>query len=192
MTWYEADSGRAIADFARPPKTGEAVSGNVTRTMVYRIADNGAIQDSFDLALQTGSNSLSEQAGFALMALSLPAPVVLLAGELLMAMGDRAPDDARALGASLAAALAISSVLAAVAWRRGRVFGLSRREQAVWVVFVLLFGVPAFASFLLHRRWPVREPCPQCHSRCARDRDTCAECGTPFPDPAVKGTEIFA
>ena len=92
----------------------------------------------------------------------------------------------------LAAVLAMSTILAAVAWRRGRVFELSRRDQAVWVVFVLLFGLPAFAGLLLHRRRPAREPCPHCHARSARDRDTCAECGTSFPAPALRGTEIFA
>ena len=93
---------------------------------------------------------------------------------------------------SLLAVLALSSLLAAIAWRRARAFGLSRREQLVWAGFVLLFGVPAAVGFLLHRRWPVREPCPSCHLRCARDRDACAECGAPFPAPTLKGIEIFA
>jgi hypothetical protein len=69
---------------------------------------------------------------------------------------------------------------------------LSRRERGVWAGFVLLFGVPGCAGFLLHRRWPVREPCPHCQARVARDRDTCAECGMPFPVPVLKGIEIFA
>jgi hypothetical protein len=57
---------------------------------------------------------------------------------------------------------------------------------------VLLFGVLAFVGFLLHRRWPVREPCPACHARSARDREACSECGAAFPAPGLKGIEIFA
>jgi hypothetical protein len=133
------------------------------------------------------------------MAVGAAAPAALVAGGSLMAMENPVPDYSTAIRAflkrfwpSLAALLVISSVLAAVVWLWGGAFGLSRREQAVWTVFVLLFGVPACAGFLLHRRWPAREPCPHCHARSARDRGTCADCSTAFPPPALKGTEIFA
>ena len=79
-----------------------------------------------------------------------------------------------------------------MAWRRSRAFGLSRQGQIAWAVFVLLFGLPAYVGFLLYRRWPIREPCPICQTQVPRDRVACAECGTRFPDPALKGIEIFA
>jgi hypothetical protein len=143
---------------------------------------------------------VGEQALSSLMALAVPAPVALLAIEVWIAStADVARGQAMGVRAmlerswpSLAAVLALSSVLAAIVWGWGRAFGLSRRERVVWAGFVLLFGVPGCAGFLLHRRWPVREPCPHCQARVARDRDTCAHCGTPFPAPALKGIEIFA
>ena len=71
----------------------------------------------------------------------------------------------------LATVLAASAILALITWRRTHAFGLTRREQVGWSVFVLLFGVPAWVGFLLHRRWPVRIPCPNCHARPPRDRE---------------------
>jgi hypothetical protein len=199
VTWYEAGNGQAVAEFAGPRRSGGVFGDNVTRSVVYRIANDGAIRDSFKLALQNGSNPASEQAQFSMTALALPAPAVLLAAGSLKAANDPAQGFATALGAMLkrswpllVGVLSLSAVLAAITWRRGRACGLSRRERAMWAVFVLLFGVPACVGFLLHRGWPVREPCPHCHARSPRDRDACAECGTPFPAPVLKGTEIFA
>jgi hypothetical protein len=79
-----------------------------------------------------------------------------------------------------------------MAWRRSRSFGCPKQEQVVWVVFVLLFGLPAYVGFLLYRRWPIRQPCLSCQALVPRDRVACAECGTLFPDPSLKGIEIFA
>ena len=90
------------------------------------------------------------------------------------------------------AVLALSIALAAIAWRQADAFGLSTRERIVWAGFVLLLGVPAFAGFWLHRRWPVRERCPHCQARSPRDRDACAACGEAFPAPVLRGNEIFA
>ena len=66
----------------------------------------------------------------------------------------------------------------------GRAFGLSRREQAVWAVFVLLFGVPAFVGLLgsiVAGRSGV--PCPHCQARFPATVATCAECGRALPGP---------
>ena len=60
---------------------------------------------------------------------------------------------------------ALSAVLAVVAWRRSRSFGLAKRDRVAWVVFVLLLGLPAFVGFVLYRRWPIRLPCPNCHAQ---------------------------
>jgi hypothetical protein len=135
-----------------------------------------------------------------MLSLCLPVPSVLVAVDALMAAERPGPADFAARLRSalrrswpwLAAVLAVSIVLAAVAWRRGRAFGLSQRERNAWAAFVLFLGAPGFIGFLLHRRWPFREPCPHCHARVPRDRDACAACGTPFPPPAPRGTEIFA
>ncbi|MFI5460866.1 MAG: hypothetical protein ACHRXM_36105 [Isosphaerales bacterium] len=196
--WYEIGNGQAVADFVRPWSTGEA--DNVTKRMVYRIADDGAIQDRFELTLQTGSPVRIKQHEAVQLTLALPAPAMLLFIEPLFVMLiDQAESNPAAVSAmlksswpSLMAVFALSLVLAIMAWRRNRAFGLPNREQVAWVVFVLLFGVPAYAGFLLHRRWPIRQKCPNCHAQSPRDRAACAECGTCFPDPAKKGIEIFA
>ena len=65
-------------------------------------------------------------------------------------------------GLSMIAVLALSIVLAILAHRRSRAFGLSGREQISWSVLVLLSGLPAYVGFRLYRRWPIRRPCPSC------------------------------
>jgi hypothetical protein len=201
VTWYETDHGQAVAEFLGPQKTEEE-HDRVTKLMVYQVAHDGAVQGSFELRLHHGQPVFNERAEDFVWALGLPSPVALVSFEVWSfsaSATDPPPDYATAVGDVLkhawpawVAVIALSTVLAAIAWRRGRAFGLSRREQAAWAAFVLLFGVPACVGFLLHRRWPVREPCPHCHARCPRDRDACAECGTRFPAPALKGIEIFA
>ena len=136
-----------------------------------------------------------------LFALALPAPAILLRDRAVIPDGGRSGAELsggvqchRSNGYGLRSwpSCALASVLAVIAWRRSRAFGLRRREQIAWTVFVLLFGFPAYVGFLLYRRWPIREPCPNCHAQAPRDRAACAECGTRFPDPALKGIEIFA
>ena len=196
--WYEIGNGRALADFDRPWSTEGA--DNIARRMAYRIADDGTIVEQYDLALQSGMLKWSKQHEAMSLHIGLPAPAILLLIEPLFVMGiDQAksyPAAVRAVLLSswpgLMAVAALASVLAALAWRKSGAFGLPTREQVAWLVFVLLFGVPAYAGFLLHRRWPLREKCPNCQTQAPRDRGTCSECGIRFPDPALKGIEIFA
>ena len=198
--WYEIGGDRTLAAFFLAPPAGETRGANVSQKRVYRFADDGTVRDSFDVALRNGSRTPNGAAERTLTALCLPVPAVLLAGEIFIrSQADPVPGYPKAVRTALErawpwllAVLALSSVLAALVWWRSRAFGLSRRAQTVWAVFVLLFGVPACVGFWLHRRWPVRVSCPHCHARSARDRDACAACGTPFPAPALKGIEIFA
>ncbi len=168
--------------------------------MVYRIAADGGIQDRFELALQSGSPVQSKQAQAFLLALGLPAPAVLFVVDLGVVIGIEGirsyPAVFRALlgsaGPSLIVVFALSTGLAIMAWRRSGSFGLAKREQVAWAVFVLCFGLAAYLGLLLYRRWPIRQPCPNCRAQPPRDRAACAECGTRFPDPPLKGIEIFA
>ena len=75
VQWYEIGNGQAIAVFTRPSSTGEA--DNVPKQMVYRIADDGAIQDRFELDLQTGIVRLSSRRKPASSLLRFPAPAIL-------------------------------------------------------------------------------------------------------------------
>ena len=185
VTWYEIDNGQAIA---------------ITPRTVYRIAVDGTIQDQVEYNLKTGSRALSQEMGAFLFALALPSPALVIAIEPLLLMGiDPALSYPGAMSAlvksswpSLLMIFALSLVLALMAKRRSRAFGLANREQFAWTVFVLFLGLPAYVGFRLHRRWPIREACPHCNARVPRDRTACAECGTRFPDPALKGIEIFA
>ncbi len=93
---------------------------------------------------------------------------------------------------SFLAVTILALVLAAVAWRRSRAFGLPRWHQAAWAIFVFLFGILGYLGFRLHRRWPPRAECPHCHARAPRDREACSWCITAFPPSPPKGIEIFA
>jgi len=198
VAWYEIGHGQAIAVFARPGSTGDP--DNVTKQVVYRIANDGAIQDRFEVTLHNGSRAETKQARALMAALAIPAPAILIVVDLLFVIGiDRIQSYSAVTNAmlgsawpSLLAVVALSLVLAIMAWRRSRSFGLAKRQRVAWVVFVLLLGLPAYMGFLLYRRWPVRQPCPNCHAQAPRDRAACAECGTRFPDPSLKGIEIFA
>jgi hypothetical protein len=198
VSWYEIGKGEAIAEFSRPRSTVEA--DNVTSGILYRIASDGAIQNRFELSLQSGASATNQAVLQLQVFLGLPAPAFLFVVEpLFLTRTDRIQSYPAAfiavlgkLWPSLLAVVALASILASITWRRSRSFGLPRREQVAWLVFVLLFGLPAFVGFLLSRRWPIRLPCSICHAQAPRDRVSCAECGTRFPDPSPKGIEIFA
>jgi hypothetical protein len=199
ISWYETRDGQSIVQCVVAPSAREVLDGNSTRSMIYRLASDGTIRDSQPLSLQTVGVDPREQTQESLVGLAIPAPAVLVAvGTLVATLGPQRRDPSP-LGAmlkqawpALLAVVVVSSLLAAVAWRWARAYGLSAREQGVWAGFVLLFGLPAFVGFLIHRRWPVRAACPNCHARSPRDREACAECGALFPAPAPKGIEIFA
>ncbi len=198
VDWYDIGNGQAIAVFTRPGSTLEPNS--LTKRMVYRIANDGSIQDRYELTLQSGSRVQSEQTRAYGLALAVPVPAILFVVDLFIAIGiDRTQSYPavflallKSSGPSLMVIFALSAVLAIMAWRRSRSFGLAKRERVAWVVFVLLLGLPASVGFLLYRRWPIRLPCPNCHAQAPRDRAACAECRTRFPDPSLKGIEIFA
>ncbi len=188
VQWFGRDNGQAIAVFTRP----------TSPRMVYRIAGDGTIQDQFELELQTGG--VPKQTQDLISVLAFPAPAILFAVIPVIQYGiDQLQGYPAGLAALLkntwpafSAVLVLSLILAVMAWRRSRAFGFSGHEQIAWVLFVLLFGLPAYAGFLLYRRWPIRLPCPKCHAKVPRDRWACAECGERFPDPSFKGIEIFA
>jgi ribosomal protein L32 len=84
----------------------------------------------------------------------------------------------------------LSAGLAIVVWRRQRRYGAA--GTALWMIFVVLGGLPGLLAYRFHRRWPVLQACPACGETVPRDRDACAHCGAEFPSPAPKGIEVFA
>ena len=199
IDWYVIKSGQAIA-VVGPAWWRTGQRDNVSRQLVYRITGAGAIEDQFAVDLQTGSSGPDTATQAFVLALGLPAPALVFAIGVLLEIAIDQPQSYPAVvtallkdtGPSLIAVLALSIVLAILVQRRSRGFGLSRREQIAWSVFVLLFGLPAYVGWRLYRRWPIRQPCANCHAQAPRDRVACADCGTRFPDPSLKGIEIFA
>jgi hypothetical protein len=135
-------------------------------------------------------------------ALIVPAPVILaflatVTGPLEHLASGLEPNYPAALARCLAAwwpaLLVVALLAAALAWyccRRHRRY--YQPASGVWLVFVLLTGLPGLVAYLFHRRWPVLEKCPTCGHDVPRDRETCAKCGTTFPAPEPKGCEVFA
>jgi hypothetical protein len=198
IEWNEIKSGQAIAVADALGPTGQ--SDTVRRQLVYRINGDGAIEERFAIDLQTGLSAPNTAMQAFQMALVLPVPAILFAISLFLVIAINEPLSYPAAVTallkdtwpSLIAVVALSIVLVILVLRRSRAFGLTRREQIAWSVFVLLFGLPAYVGFRLFRRWPIRQPCPNCRAQAPRDRVACPECGTRFPDPSLKGIEIFA
>jgi hypothetical protein len=150
----------------------------------------------------SGGRAASDEAGAWLSVLVAPAPIVTA---FLATVAIPWSDVAGGLSPSYSAALArtlgffwpallvvtlLSAALAAYCYRRH-----CRYYQAfsgLWLVFVLLGGVPGLVGYLFHRRWPVLEKCPACGQDVPRDRQACAQCGAAFPPPEPKGCEVFA
>ena len=189
--WYETATARPS-----PTSTDRGPSGKLAtseRRSVYRIGADGAIRESFELTLQTGSRSRASRRSLPGSTRSPGAGDAARDRDSLAAgrSGTRRSGGDRGQAAAttwpcLLAFLGLSSVLAVIAWRRCRGFGLPRREQVAWGLFVLLLVFPAYFGFRLFRRWPIREPCPNCHARAARDRAACAGCGVAFPAPSSR------
>jgi len=91
---------------------------------------------------------------------------------------------------SLLAVHALAAVLAWLTWRRQRQFAAAR--SWTWVIFVFLFGAPGYVGYVCSRAWPARPPCDSCAEPAPRDRESCFACGSGFPEPAPKGSEVFA
>lgn len=195
ITWYELGQGRSLVQaYERIP------SGY--KTVLYWISRDGAVEQKRDVELQRAapSPSWTQMAG---VGLTLPSPVPLAAGTLLgpllQVQNGQEPDYSTALSKMVSEfwpvlAIVFFSGALCAGWchRRERRYAATPQRRLAWTAFVFLFGVPALAGYLLHRRWPVLAPCPACAAAAPRDDDHCARCGTPFPEPARKGIEVFA
>jgi hypothetical protein len=91
---------------------------------------------------------------------------------------------------SILAVIAAACVVAPLAYRRQKRFGLP--NPGAWAVFAFIFGIPGLLAYRFHRVWPVLEECPACRQPSPRDRDACLDCGKAFPPPPLKGIEVFA
>ena len=168
---------------------------DATQGDVFWLDAAGKVVRNEHVKLQRGQRWMSQRAElFVTSTLLVPSP-----GAMFIALTYRAWDriDAgwpRALWndwwPGLLASSLISIVLACFCYHHHRKYGLP--WPWMWTIFVLLFGVPAFLGYLVHRSWPARLACPNCGRLAPRDRPACFACGTAFPPPPQKGIEVFA
>jgi hypothetical protein len=84
----------------------------------------------------------------------------------------------------------LSLILTVVVYRWQQKY--SRPHTLIWTVFVFLTTLPGFfAYWAMHRREPLAA-CPHCKHEVPRNREKCANCVEPFPEPKLLGTEVFA
>lgn len=84
----------------------------------------------------------------------------------------------------------VSFSLTAIVYRWQRKY--SRPNTALWTAFVFLTTLPGFLAYwVMHRREPLGA-CQYCSASIPLDRDRCAKCAAPLPEPKLLGTEIFA
>ena len=196
--WYELSGGEVVAEFYERWRTKK--DQIIAPRTLYRISADGTIRNRNELAIESGMLIWSNQSEAALLSYALPVPLILPMVESCFAWFiNQSESYAAAVRAvlerswrPLAAVTALGLLLAVAAWRRARAFGLPGREQAAWAVFVFLFGIPGYVGYRLHRRWPLRAECPNCHARAPRDREACARCEAVFPVEPLRGIEVFA
>ena len=76
VTWYETESGRSVVDCMRT-RVGENYGAEVTTPTVYLLAADGAIRQSFEVALKSGADGLTEEARFRLLGFVLREDIVV-------------------------------------------------------------------------------------------------------------------
>ena len=160
ISWYEVDDGRAVVACSLPTSDEDEDEESSATTSARRwfigSRRTGRSRVRSNSRCKPGSAQIERTGGIQPDGLRLPAPAPLLGFEsFLTAVQYRSSGYPRTLSDRVAARLAVAGgdrlrsrlALAVAAWRRGRGFGLSRRERNVWAVFVLLFGVPASSAF---------------------------------------------
>ncbi|HEV8068461.1 MAG TPA: hypothetical protein VGP76_12045 [Planctomycetaceae bacterium] len=174
--------------------------GNIMRDRVYWLSPGGVVQKQQDAETQIGDLAWNERSEGLLLAWAVPVPAVFPALQpLVMVLGDMANSylDAWRLmleqsWLSLVGVALVTLALATATWWHSKRFALPLHERLVWWVFVALTGVPGFAGYLLHRRWPLRQTCSHCLAMTPLATGACAWCEKRFPGPIPKGTEVFA
>lgn len=196
FTFYELQNGKAIVTFY--PKYDPDAK---TRLRLMVLTQQGAIL-SEAMIPQQPTRWYDQPATIAsINAVEIPEPIVGIFTtpmpyvERAIWKGERSPVRAwvRGLGSAWPQVLLVFLASAAMAaWVRGRQKRLGQPHALLWAIFVFLGGLPGLAGYLVHRSWPVVEPCPNCREPAPRDREACMHCGEAFPPPAPQGIEVFA
>lgn len=156
-----------------PPVDTDAAEGEITvqNHRIVRVNPDGA-QESWTAKTERSPRPpslISKKAQWWLGVWQTPAPLPSLASMTLAYAALKWPDPQLSYCGlmldgfenawpGLAALSLFSGVLVWLADRRLANHRLPR--SYVWLTFVLLFGLPGYIGFLLHRKWPVKEPVP--------------------------------
>lgn len=174
--WYQFPNGNAITGCTRRDSSACA-----TISHLFWMNKLGEITRREEVSLAMESYEMTRNISeVALQAVVAPLPLVAFAqlGEEGMV---------KYIGTGVA--VVTDGLFVVLCYRRQRKFGA--RWTGMWMVFVLLFGLPGYLGYLAHRKWPTRLPCPSCRRAVPRDRLACLACGQDFPAPARKGIEVF-
>lgn len=191
--WFDFGDGKAMLTIDRNGLPTNRMSSGEKTASIYWFGDDGKVVDHREVVLKTtkGTNDA------AVNMLCVPSPMIQFLGPVLDSVFHRRVSSSASVYKKIAnqwpwiMILAIVCiVLAWLCYRRQRRFGLP--WTWMWVVFVLLLGVPGWLGYLVHRRWPARLPCPHCGKSVPRDRPACLHCSHDFPAPAPTGAEVFA
>ncbi len=91
----------------------------------------------------------------------------------------------------LSASFTLSFVCVIAGFLLGRRYSFTARQQTIWAVYHLFFGIPGLLAFVAVQEWPARERCPGCGKLRIVQNESCEHCGVGFSAPKKNGTEIF-
>jgi len=189
--FYEIREGQGLIDAPRPVLEG-------TRHDLFWIDPEGKILRQEEVLLPHRSPTDDPRTGAWEMAFAMPSPLAAAIAVPATWISSKVESDTAAairaaFAQSWAPMLVVLLIGVAAAWLCYR--QQKRYDQpwtGLWVVFVLLAGIPGLLGYLWHRRWPTVMPCPSCGASAPRDRNRCIRCGSEFPAPAPQGIEVFA
>jgi len=86
--------------------------------------------------------------------------------------------------------LLLSLILTTIVYRWQQKY--ARPNTPLWTALVFLTTVPGFLAYWAMHRRPPLAACSHCGKEVPHNRDACARCAEPFPEPKLLGTEVFA
>lgn len=186
--WYDLGEGRVLTNYLR-----RTVGNNVEMELLWLNAAGQLERRQTIEESQGGINPIQVWTD----APAIPMPAVLTALFYAEAPEVRGSELSSTFAKTVAlfwptllVVYVLSAVLAWLAYRRQRRFGLP--GAGAWAVFVWLLGLPGWLAYRWHRRWPVLAPCAECHHPVPRDREACVACGHSFAPAPPNGAEVFA
>lgn len=169
---YLLPDGSRIAISHTPADARAAETGITERNhRIVRVNPDGT-QESWTATTESRPRPprlISERAGWWIGVWGVPAPLPSLAIVTLVHAAIEWPDPQLSFyGIMLEgfenawpALVALSLFAGVLVWLADRRLANHRLPRNyVWLTFIFLFGLPGYIGFLLHRKWPVKEPVP--------------------------------